>query len=113
MPLVGIGLLYTEGYFSQRIAEDGWQEAVNNPLNFAGLPLLTVKDEKGAELTIQDGILGQQKIKLAAGSAILYPAWSLHEVARLTAGRRDAAVVWIQSMVRADEQRRLLHELDV
>jgi len=35
MPLVGIGLLYTEGYFSQRISEDGWQEAINNPLDFA------------------------------------------------------------------------------
>ncbi len=53
LPLVGIGLLYTEGYFSQRITEDGWQEAVNNPLNFQGLPLLLVRKEDGAELTIQ------------------------------------------------------------
>lgn len=53
LPLVGIGLLYTEGYFSQRITEDGWQEAINNPLNFEGLPLLLVRKEDGAELTIQ------------------------------------------------------------
>lgn len=52
LPLVGIGLLYTEGYFSQRITEDGWQEAVNNPLNFDDLPLLTVKNADGKELTI-------------------------------------------------------------
>ncbi len=53
MPLVGIGLLYTEGYFSQRISEDGWQEAINNPLDFANLPLLPVLKDDGTELTIQ------------------------------------------------------------
>ncbi len=53
LPLVGIGLLYTEGYFAQRITEDGWQEAINNPLNFEGLPLLLVTNEDGSQLTIQ------------------------------------------------------------
>jgi glycogen phosphorylase len=53
LPLVGIGLLYTEGYFSQRISEDGWQEAVNNPLDFANLPLLPVLKDDGTELTVQ------------------------------------------------------------
>jgi starch phosphorylase len=53
LPLVGIGLLYTEGYFSQRISEDGWQEAINNPLDFANLPLNLVRKEDGSELTIQ------------------------------------------------------------
>ncbi|RPH59053.1 MAG: alpha-glucan family phosphorylase, partial [Chloroflexi bacterium] len=53
LPLVGVGLLYTEGYFSQRISEDGWQDAINNPLNFADLPFLPVLKEDGKELTIQ------------------------------------------------------------
>jgi starch phosphorylase len=53
MPLVGVGLLYTEGYFSQRISEDGWQEAINNPLDFTNLPLLPVLKDDGTELTIQ------------------------------------------------------------
>src|SRR5512140_3659678 len=53
LPLVGVGLLYTEGYFSQRITEDGWQEAVNNPLDFSNLPLNLVRKEDGTELTIQ------------------------------------------------------------
>jgi len=52
LPLVGVGLLYTEGYFSQRITEDGWQEAINNPLDFQDLPLLLVRKEDGSELTI-------------------------------------------------------------
>jgi starch phosphorylase len=51
LPLVGLGLLYTEGYFSQRISEDGWQEAVNNPLNFEALPICPVVKEDGSPLT--------------------------------------------------------------
>ncbi len=27
LPLVGVGLMYAEGYFTQRISEDGWQES--------------------------------------------------------------------------------------
>jgi starch phosphorylase len=52
LPLVGVGFLYAEGYFSQRISEDGWQEALNNPLDFRALPLLPVLDESGAPLLV-------------------------------------------------------------
>nr|BAL53514.1 starch phosphorylase [uncultured Chloroflexota bacterium] len=50
--LVGVGLLYMEGYFSQRISEDGWQEAINQPLDLASLPLLPVLDENGKPRTV-------------------------------------------------------------
>ena len=40
LPLVGVGLMYAEGYFTQRISEDGWQDAINNPLNFDELPVM-------------------------------------------------------------------------
>jgi starch phosphorylase len=52
LPLVGLGLMYAEGYFSQRISEDGWQEAVNNPLNFDDLPVQPVLDKDGELLKI-------------------------------------------------------------
>lgn len=52
LPLVGLGLMYGEGYFSQHISEDGWQEAVNNPLNFDELPVQTVLDKNGKLLKI-------------------------------------------------------------
>ncbi len=52
LPLVGLGLMYAEGYFSQRISEDGWQEAINQPLNFDDLPVLPVVDEHGDLLKI-------------------------------------------------------------
>ncbi len=52
LPLVGVGLMYAEGYFSQRISEDGWQEALNNPLDFNDLPVLPVLNEAGRPLTV-------------------------------------------------------------
>ncbi len=52
LPLVGVGLMYREGYFSQRISEDGWQEALNNPLDLNRLPVLPVLDDDGKPLTI-------------------------------------------------------------
>ena len=52
LPLVGIGFLYAEGYFSQRISEDGWQDAINNPLNFNDLPLVPMTDENGENITV-------------------------------------------------------------
>ncbi len=42
MPLIGMGLMYAEGYFAQRISEDGWQTSINTPLNFDNLPVLQV-----------------------------------------------------------------------
>jgi starch phosphorylase len=53
LPLVGIGLLYTEGYFSQRISEDGWQDAVNQPLVFDDLPILPVLKDDGKPLSLE------------------------------------------------------------
>ncbi len=53
LPLVGVGLMYAEGYFSQRIGEDGWQEAINRPLNFEDLPVLPVMGEDGQRVTVE------------------------------------------------------------
>jgi PKHD-type hydroxylase len=66
----------------------------------------------GGELTVHD-TYGAQQIKLPAGSAVIYPGTSLHEVTPVTRGARIAAFLWIESMVRSDEQRRLLFELDM
>jgi glycogen phosphorylase len=52
VPLVGVGLMYAEGYFSQRISEDGWQETVNNLLNFEELPVVQVLDANEKPLAI-------------------------------------------------------------
>ena len=52
LPLVGVGLMYAEGYFFQRIGEDGWQEADNNPLRFGDMTVLPILDEEGKPMTV-------------------------------------------------------------
>ncbi|HMJ07612.1 MAG TPA: Fe2+-dependent dioxygenase [Pyrinomonadaceae bacterium] len=66
----------------------------------------------GGELVIEDNF-GVQRIKLAAGSLILYPASSLHHVTPVTRGTRLASFFWIESMVRDDGQRAILFDLDL
>lgn len=65
----------------------------------------------GGELVVED-TFGAHRIKLAAGDAILYPSSSVHRVEPVTRGSRVACFFWIESMVRNDEQRRLLFDMD-
>jgi glycogen phosphorylase len=53
LPLTGVGFMYAQGYFSQRISEDGWQEALNNQLEFSNLPALPVFDEGGKRISVE------------------------------------------------------------
>ncbi|MBQ0961972.1 Fe2+-dependent dioxygenase [Ideonella sp. 4Y11] len=66
----------------------------------------------GGELVIDD-TYGEQRVKLAAGDMVLYPGTSVHRVEPVTRGARLAAFLWVQSLVRSDEQRRLLFDLDM
>ena len=52
LPLIAVGFMYAQGYFSQRISEDGWQEALNNMLDFHNLPALPVLDDAGERLCV-------------------------------------------------------------
>ena len=54
LPVVAVGFLYTYGYFSQEISEDGWQEAHNIPINFEELPLVALLDENDKPIKITD-----------------------------------------------------------
>lgn len=65
----------------------------------------------GGELVISD-TYGEHAIKLPAGHMVLYPSSSLHQVNPVTRGGRLASFFWVQSMVRDNEQRRLLFEMD-
>jgi PKHD-type hydroxylase len=65
----------------------------------------------GGELVVED-TYGAQRIKLAAGDLLLYPGTSVHRVEPVTRGWRLASFFWVESMVRSDEQRRLLFEMD-
>ena len=73
-PLVGLGLLYQQGYFRQFLNPDGWQQE-RYPMNdFYTLPLMPVKDAAGQDLKVT--------VKLPTGN-VLIQVWKL-DVGRIT-----------------------------
>jgi len=67
-------------------------------------------DYEGGELIIEDK--GKEnRIKLDAGSIIMYPSTVLHRVNRVTEGVRLVAVGWVASHVRHEEYRDILYDL--
>ncbi|PMB21699.1 alpha-glucan phosphorylase [Fischerella thermalis CCMEE 5205] len=63
VPMVGVGLLYRQGYFRQRLNRSGWQEDyyVDNP--FHRMPIELIKNEQGQPLTIEIQIR-QRRVKV-------------------------------------------------
>ncbi len=47
VPLVGVGLLYTKGYFDQMVGVDGWQQDTTEPFDPAVTPLERVLNAQG------------------------------------------------------------------
>src|SRR3954452_6512397 len=73
-PLVGLGLLYQQGYFRQILNPDGWQQE-RYPMNdFYTLPLSPVKDADGQDLKVT--------VKLPTGPVYIQ-VWKLN-VGRIT-----------------------------
>jgi starch phosphorylase len=52
LPLVGVGLMYQQGYFRQYLNADGWQQERYPENDFYTLPLHLEVDKKGKPLTI-------------------------------------------------------------
>lgn len=72
------------------------------------------EEYEGGELVIQTpGGLADERIKLRAGDAVLYPATTVHRVEPVTAGQRLASFFWIESMIREGSRRQLLFDLDM
>jgi len=76
VPFVGVGLLYREGYFTQRIQCDGTQLARYPHVDPEDLPVVPALDPSGKELDVQVSIAGRQvKLKVweaRAGHIKLY-----------------------------------------
>ena len=67
-------------------------------------------DYAGGELVIHSPFR-LQEVKLPAGSAVVYPSSTLHEVAEVTRGERLVAVTWIQTLLRDERQREIVSHL--
>ncbi|HEY3889156.1 MAG TPA: Fe2+-dependent dioxygenase [Caulobacteraceae bacterium] len=110
--------------FNRYEAGMGFGAHVDNAVRFVGetgarlrtdlsctLFLSDATDYDGGELVIED-TFGEHAVKGEAGELVVYPGASLHRVEPISRGSRLAAVFWVQSMVRRDDQRTLLHRLD-
>lgn len=52
IPLIGVGLLYQQGYFRQRLTQHGWQTEQYNFNDFYSMPLVLVRDSSGDPLEV-------------------------------------------------------------
>jgi starch phosphorylase len=52
VPIVGVGLLYRAGYFTQSLSADGWQEEQYPALDPNGMPLGLLRDAAGEPLQV-------------------------------------------------------------
>ncbi len=59
VPLVGVGLLYQQGYFHQYLASDGWQQESYRDNDFFNLPVLPARGPDGGELVVTLELAGQ------------------------------------------------------
>ncbi|HEV8607987.1 MAG TPA: alpha-glucan family phosphorylase, partial [Tepidisphaeraceae bacterium] len=53
LPLVGVGLLYRNGYFQQYLSADGWQQEAYPELDFYNLPVEPMRYTDGSEVHIR------------------------------------------------------------
>ncbi|HPX60187.1 MAG TPA: glycosyltransferase family 1 protein [Deltaproteobacteria bacterium] len=53
LPLVGVGLLYRQGYFRQYLNNEGWQQEFYPENDFYNLPLILERDQNGVPLTFE------------------------------------------------------------
>ncbi len=53
LPLVGVGLLYRQGYFRQYLNNEGWQQEIYPENDFYNLPLVQERDAEGRPLEVE------------------------------------------------------------
>lgn len=53
LPLIGVGLLYQQGYFRQYLNPDGWQQELYPENDFYNLPVVLERQLSGAPLTVE------------------------------------------------------------
>ncbi|MFV2178351.1 alpha-glucan family phosphorylase [Actinomadura sp. LOL_016] len=56
VPIIGVGLLYRHGYFSQSLSPDGWQLERYPPIDPNGLPLTLLREKDGTPVRVRIGL---------------------------------------------------------
>lgn len=76
VPLVAVGLFYYEGYFTQTVNAEGWQQETYNLANSADLPIQQVKGTDGQRLLVgvptRSGTISAQVWRVDVGRIPLY-----------------------------------------
>lgn len=52
IPLIGVGFMYPQGYFRQRIPSHGWQESVYEQLDLSQAPIVKMRQEDGTDVKV-------------------------------------------------------------
>jgi len=52
LPFLSVGLMYRQGYFTQRLDRDGVQQMIYRPFRMEDLPVMPVTDEDGQEIQV-------------------------------------------------------------
>ena len=76
LPLVGIGLMYRQGYFRQFLNQEGWQQEAYPETDLYNLPVERIKDSAGNDITISiqgpEGPIHAMVWKIMVGRIALY-----------------------------------------
>ena len=59
IPIIGVGFIYKQGYFVQKITEDGWQETSYYHFDFEEMPIISLTDKNGKPLTVSVELPGR------------------------------------------------------
>lgn len=76
LPLVGVGLLYRQGYFQQYLNADGWQQESYPDNDFYNMPVTLMTREDGRPIRFHIGIAGHDVVvqvwRIQVGRVPLY-----------------------------------------
>lgn len=105
LPLVGVGFVYQQGYFTQRISGDGRQDPIYEPFDFSTAPLEPVisRESEGGLLKVEVGgrVIYAAVWRVRLGSASVYlmdtnveenDPWDRELTARLYGGDQEMRI---------------------
>jgi len=62
VPLIGVGLLYSMGYFRQKLSREGWQQETYPVLDPDGLPITLLREQDGSPAQVRITVPGDHEL---------------------------------------------------